>query len=261
MHELLHFSWTEEPWVKMLIRGISNHSNKTKKLRRAATVDVLRLIKTKLIASSFKLRKKRLLWLAITLLFCGCLRGCEILCPAAREFSATETLLSSDVTLSTQTIGSSQHEVLTLILKNTKETRTPTKSKIELVASRSFFCAVDAYKKFSRDVGLPGPNQPLLQLDGQGLTSERLNLDLKTLLAGVMDDISTHSFRSGYVSSIARAGASDEIIQIAGRWSSEAYRLYMKTNRINRLRDQQLLVSQLSSLAKTWSPGSIMFRE
>ena len=224
-------------------------------------MDIMKTIKQRLIKSSFRLKKKRLLWLAISLLWNGCLRGCEILCPTTKEFSALETLLVEDVVLSNVSINGSRHDVLTLVLKNTKETKSPTRTTVELVASRSFFCPVDAFRKFVRDVGLPGIGQPLLQLDGQGLTTDRLNQDLKILLDGIVDNISTHSFMSGYITSITRAGASDEVIQIAGRWHSDAFRAYMKASRVNRLRDQQQLVSQLSVLAKTWSPGSILFRD
>ena len=261
VHMMLNVSWPESYWIQLILRGMANSKNQKKKPRRAATVDVMRQLKERLISSSYSLQQKRLFWLAVSLMFSGCLRGSEVLCSSESKFSPLETLLNEDVNLSTVFVNGKSHRVLTLNLKNTKEVKGPGVTVIELFETGNFYCPVAAYRKFILDVGLADSKQPLLQLKGKGLTTEALNRALKTLLSGVVDSITTHSFRAGFVTSLVRAGASDEIIQAAGRWSSEAYRLYMKQNKINRIRDMQSMSEKLSVLAKSWKPGAILIRE
>ena len=38
-----------------------------------------------------------------------------------------------------------------------------------------------------------------------------------------------HSFRKGGATSLAKAGVSDSVIQLVGRWASECYKLYIVT--------------------------------
>lgn len=103
---MLGHKWEDDNfWLQWLLRGMSNHQDSKTKVRKAMTIDRLRNLKTKLSASRLDLRFKRLIWLASTLLFCGCLRSVEILCPTESTFSETETLLSRDVDLSFTSIN------------------------------------------------------------------------------------------------------------------------------------------------------------
>ena len=43
-------------------------------------------------------------------------------------------------------------------------------------------------------------------------------------------DIAGHSLRSGGATSLAEAGADFDTIQAAGRWSSDAFRIYIRKN-------------------------------
>ena len=72
------------------------------------------------------------------------------------------------------------------------------------------------------------------------------NKDLKLLLGEyiVYGRITAHSFRSGLASLMAQAGYADELIQAAGRWSSSAFKAYIKLNRVTRI----AVASKLASL-------------
>ncbi|XP_049456496.1 uncharacterized protein LOC125903558 [Epinephelus fuscoguttatus] len=62
-------------------------------------------------------------------------------------------------------------------------------------------------------------------------------------LSGISSDhYSCHSFRIGAASSAARSGISDQVIQVLGRWSSQAYQTYIHNN----LNDLRLAHDRLS---------------
>ena len=261
LHQMLNQPWHESHWLKLLLRGISNNKNPRTQTRRAMTVDLLRNFKEKLISSKLSLQKKRLVWLASTLLFNGCLRGAEIFCPTESTYSLSETLLSADVVLTKSLINSKSYRILSVTLKNTKESKGPSSCVIELFENNQFYCPVNAYIKFVKLVGLPEPDYPLLQLDNKGLTINCFNKILKNVLGHDAEFLSSHSFRAGLVTSLVRAGASDEMIQATGRWSSQAFQCYMKKTRINRIRDQLTLSRNMAKLSKTWRPGCILVQE
>ena len=138
---------------------------------------------------------------------------------------------------------------MTINLKNMKESRDPSASTIELIESDTFFCLIDAFVKFSNLVGRPPPSFPLMQANGKCLMTNKFNRTLKDVLGLDGEDISSHSFRAGLVTSLARAGASDEVIKATGRWSLEAYRAYMKKTCITHLRDQKIQIRCPASLS------------
>ena len=60
--------------------------------------------------------------------------------------------------------------------------------------------------------------------------------------------IASHSFRAGMVSVMARLGYSEEQIKIQGRWSSDAFRRYLKLGRGERLESQFELAQKIATL-------------
>ena len=68
--------------------------------------------------------------------------------------------------------------------------------------------------------------------DGHSLTPGILNHHLKGLLtsAGInAQRYSSHSFRAGAATTAAEMGVPDWLIKALGRWSSEAYQIYIST--------------------------------
>lgn len=75
---------------------------------------------------------------------------------------------------------------------------------------------------------------PLFLLDtGQPLTREIVTSRLKliTKTAGLDGNYSSHSFRIVAATMAARAGIPDHLIQVLGRWRSDAYKQYIQTPR------------------------------
>ena len=73
---------------------------------------------------------------------------------------------------------------------------------------------------------------PLVPLGKWSSTNSSLVTDrLQAILlsAGLPGDFSSHSFRIGAATSAARAGVPDHLIQVLGRWKSDAYKQYIRT--------------------------------
>lgn len=75
----------------------------------------------------------------------------------------------------------------------------------------------------------PGPL--FLLQSGQPLTRTLLTTWLRDILtlADIPGNYSSHSFRIGAATVAARNGVPDHLIQTLGRWSSNAYRSYIRT--------------------------------
>ena len=63
---------------------------------------------------------------------------------------------------------------------------------------------------------------------GRALTASEVNDLLRTALPG--QGISSHSLRIGGATTASKRGISDHALKAAGRWSSEAFRSYIRHN-------------------------------
>ena len=90
--------------------------------------------------------------------------------------------------------------------------------------------------------------------NGKLLTIKLFNQILKTLLQEVLayeeGTISSHSFRAGVASAMARAGYNDADIQRVGRWKSDAFLRYIKLGRSSRLEQQMELMKKLTEIGQ-----------
>ena len=68
-------------------------------------------------------------------------------------------------------------------------------------------------------------------------TTKDFNADLKKLLGGHIKygKLTGHSFRAGLATLMAQAGFEDKDIQSIGRWSSDAFKKYIKLPRLIRV--------------------------
>ena len=71
--------------------------------------------------------------------------------------------------------------------------------------------------------------------DGSPLTGDLLNSKIRNLLVscGVVGDYTGHSFRIGAATTAARVGLTGHLFKTLGRWSSEAYKLYIRTSELD----------------------------
>ena len=265
LHDIQDVEWTsrQSKMAKKAIAGRANIQEK-KASRLAMTPDVMWLLKTKLAKAVIPLVKKRLIWAVACTLFVGSLRSGETLPSNKTVFVKDATLLNKHVTSESKNIEGQSRKFLKLFLEAPKEDRTGRGVEVELFEINNFFCPVTAWNKWRNSSKLAHqPNLPVFRLeDGSGYTAKELNSDLKALLEDEVDysngRVSSHSFRAGITSTMARLGYSKEMIGLQGRWRSEAYLNYCKLGRINRLNDQARLMEDMASAATAWISGGIL---
>ena len=148
------------------------------------------------------------------------------------------TLLFEDVALGKRKVDGNTVEVLTVKLKSPKESRGRW-TEVDLYENKGKSCPIRSYKIWQRvrqEKGRSG--YPLFWKDGGELmTGKDLNLLLKNAFPEFSEGrkfISTHSFRAGLPSEMARLGYEDSEIQFQGRWTSDAYTAYIRLGRNQR---------------------------
>ena len=98
----------------------------------------------------------------------------------------------------------------------------------------------------------PNPRVPLFVMShNHFLTRFDMVSMLRRCLPDVMD-INTHSFRIGGASAAASAGVPDSVIQILGRWSSDAYKRYLHLSN-DTVKSLSRQLSHTWVLSKFWS--------
>ena len=130
-------------------------------------------------------------------------------------------------------------KAITVHLKNPKEDKSNHGVCVDIFETTGplrWLCAVSAYMKYTDHTGSTTPIQPLATMsDGTGYTGRMFNEDIKLFLNDKVDlsqgPITSHSFRAGLATMMAKAGCSDSEIQLTGRWTSTAFKSYVKTAR------------------------------
>ena len=94
----------------------------------------------------------------------------------------------------------------------------------------SLICPVVALVNFLALRG-PSPGPLFCYVDGHPLTQQQLSSTVQAILnsTGYHGSYSGHSFRIGAATTTASWGVPDHLIKTLGRWSSDAYQLYIRT--------------------------------
>ena len=247
-----------EDIVTHMVRGLKQRDLvgdkvKGKVGRLPVTMDIMTKLRVAIRKSKWDMDKKRLVWAVCCLAFNGSFRIHELLSRETRSYDPTSTLLKRDVTLARCEDKESrlETEVLQVYLKSPKEARLSDGVVVDLFSTSSFFCPVVAYRKYLDSLPfLPADNSPIFRTSGgAGYTGAGFNLDLRSLLRGQVDyargKITSHSFRAGLATEMARLGYEDQEIMNIGRWRSSAYLDYVKCPRVKRMRVAKQLASSL----------------
>jgi len=227
--------------VKWVLKGKKNMENteskrKQQRVRLPMTKNLMKLLKLKLIRSELGREQKLLIWAVSTLAFNGAFRIHEILARNATSFDPDFTLLTED--LKVKTMGGKK--LLEVKIKCPKEERKGAAVVVEVCQTAGTLCPVRAFEKWKEETTTERGLPLFRQKGGQPLTGRTLNVVLKELLQDTVDyktgSISAHSFRIGLASTLGAAGAEDDQIKSAGRWSSAAFERYLKIPRVKRAR-------------------------
>ena len=233
------------PLVKQLLEGqkhidaLARRLNK-KPVRLPVTPNVLKLLKLEIFKSDLTRERKLLMWSVSTLAFAGAFRIHELLARQERVFDPNFTLLSRDIKIKELNINGEKVQILQVRLKSEKTDRIGADTIVDVYKSGGPLCPIRAFNKWSSIKGDFGGRVPaFLDNNGTPLTGRKFNELLKSFLGKHLDykkgGISSHSFRAGITSMVAKLGFSEEEMQALGRWSSAAYNAYIKLPRTRRL--------------------------
>ena len=218
-----HLSLYEMPILHRVIRGIRRRQGNslTRPPRKPITVNHLRQISVHLnLHASLSAADKYMYLSACLVAFFGLLRVSEYTCPKISSFDTSLHLLRNDVHFN------KDFSIMTLRIKASKTDPFRKGISIRISATNDSLCPVGVMRNYLALT--PSYNGPLFQCsDGRFLTRNLILGILSTVFPNIAD-ISTHSFRIGGASSALAAGASDSMIRILGRWSSDCYLRYLR---------------------------------
>ena len=220
--------------------------------RLAVTIRVLELLKAVLaVNKEMNRQEEALVWSISTLAFWGSFRAGELVSKESRKIDPENMLLRRDVMVDTVNLENKKARILRVTLKSSKESRAYCKNcSIEVFANNTSLCPVAAFLDYVSLMGrLDEDSAAFRTPEGWAYRHQKFNRDLKKLLSPYIPygKISGHSFRSGLASLLGARGYDDETIKTVGRWSSDAFKVYVKMTRIMRMSIAQSLAEAVSS--------------
>jgi hypothetical protein len=167
-----------------------------------------------------------LLKTAMCLAFFGCFWAGELCLPDKESFSARQHLTYGDVTLDTHL------STATIRLKQSKTDTLNQGVMVKVGCSGTSTCAYCLLLRFSGQHPHPAPSSPFF-LDSYSVVLRKSHFisttKLLLALAGYDSSLySGHSYRAGTATTGAAAGFSAWELKMLGRWSSNAYQVYLR---------------------------------
>jgi hypothetical protein len=226
--------------VKLVLKGLNNRdgiNNRTEHLtgRLPMTTNVMLLLQRLIRDLEISVKDKELVWAVATLAFAGAFRISELLCKTESSFDPDFDLVGKNVTHSQDSQGKT---TIHIVLKCPKESKSKTVTTVDVFENNGPLCPIDAMRKWNKNIDRD-KNLPVFRFEnGTPLTGAKMNILLDKTIGRYTDKsigkFTTHSFRIGLASELARMGFSDEEIKIAGRWSSRAFEAYIRLKRTKR---------------------------
>lgn len=172
------------------------------------------------------------------------MRASEFCTPTKFSFNPAVHLCRTDV------VFLPQGEGMVVLIKASKTDQTRKGTRLKIGATHSSICPVRAMEKYLKYCKPTGTPLPLFTFsNGTFLTRSTFQDYLCSLLAKAGLDptmFNTHSLRIGAATTAAAVGLPDWLIQVLGRWSSNAYKIYIR-------QPQQPLLQAAGILAKNHS--------
>ena len=203
-----------------VIRGIRRWQGKshTRPVRRPITIHLLTII-LQYIDTKFVHCDRLMYRAAVLTAFFGMLRVSEYTAPSRSSYDPELHLTINDVSFS------DSFRVVCLVLKSSKTDPFRAGVCVRIGSTNDQFCPVLAMTQYL--ASRPRASGPLFIFrDCSHFTRSNVRDLLRHSLPNVAD-VSSHSFRRGGASALANAGMPHHVIQILGRWRSDAYRLYV----------------------------------
>jgi integrase len=189
-------------------------------VRKPITHDILKLLVSAL-AKMPNTKHDRVMFTSLfTLMYHALLRISEVTPSKKHDHNLKSKQIS--------TTGA-KNQKLTISFKTFKFS-TPGITQINISPTSNNICPVMTYLRYQR-IKSPKSNLSFSRSDGSPLTPALVTKQLRSLLAFIKlpsADFYNHSFRIGKATDMARQGFTDTQICMAGRWSSSAFKKYIK---------------------------------
>ena len=219
---------TSHPHVSMLLRGIQRSEVQAPVRRHPLTADLLLLCLNTLRAGYLTPLIASTLESMFLLSFFGFLR-CSELTSSSFRYNPTRHPSLSDISIHSS-------ESLSFKLKRSKVDQLGRSTHIHLFKINS---PLSPYEPILRYVTMrrsqnASPQDPLFVTETGSIATRfwfLRHLRQVLSLSGLPPQLySGHSFRIGAASTASRQGVSDHLIRVLGRWSSQAYHSYIRSN-------------------------------
>ena len=229
-----------QPLVKLILKGQGNIDMLRKKMsgdvgKLPVTVNMMKLIKLELGKVSWPMTEVRLFWAVACLAWAGSFRVHELLSRSKTGVDPQTTLFWSDIKMGQTTIEGKNIKTLSIHVKSPKVERVGNGDNILVFEMGGFMCPIAAMRKYRDISGLRENSDKAVfrHADKTCFTGKEMNGQLKELTKEVTSmvkggKVTSHSFRAGVASEMARAGCTEEELMAVGRWSSRAYMDYIK---------------------------------
>ena len=210
-----------KPKLQLALKGCKRIKPPRSCTRLPITPYILREIKSTL-SKNFD---DTMIWAAMCMGFFGFLRAGEFTVDGAFDPSAHLSL--QDISVNSHTNPS----IIRVTIKKSKTDQFGTGAYIFLARTNSDLCPVTALIDY---LALrPTTKGPMFAFeDGSYLSRSKLvqSLNCSLVAAGIDPQFyKGHSFRIGAATTAATMGVQDSLIQKLGRWTSDAFRLYVRT--------------------------------
>ena len=213
--------------LNLVLNGIRRVKAHPPKVKIPVTPLVLHRLRKVFLSTQADVNKA-MMWAACCVGFYGFLRTAEFTVPNGK-FDPSCHLAVKDVAIDCHTSPS----LLQIRIKMSKTDQYKHGTFVYMATTHNELCPVAAVLSYL--VHHPSGEGPLFQFrDGSPLTRARFVLEFRKALssAGVQADGYTgHSFRIGAATTAAAKGIPDNMIKALGRWTSEAYQIYIRLPR------------------------------
>ena len=209
--------------LRRVLRGIKRCQGSPVASRLPITDDLMLVIWNSL---DLGLPDHCMFWAACCLGYFGFLRASEFTVPDLASFSPSLHLSVQDISVDSMVSPS----CMRVHIKGSKTDPFRQRCYVHIGAGHLPLCTLSALMTYLSLRGNSAGPLFLLQ-DGRPLSRATLTAWLRQIMASarVPGNFSSHSFRIGAATVAARNGVPDHLIQAMGRWSSNAYQLYIRT--------------------------------
>lgn len=185
--------------------------------------------------------EKALIWSVSTLAFWGSFRICELLPSQSNSVDPRYDLMYKNVRIVKRRVKGKKRKIILVDLKSPKEGRSNTNNvTVEVFDNDSDYCPVKAFEKYVENYGGLSRKNACFRLRRTGLAyrQRRFNEELRKYFDPIVKygKVRGHSFRAGLSTLLAEKGFTEKQIISMGRWSSSAYKRYVKNGLLVRAR-------------------------